>query len=45
MLYSAIHGDEDKKPMANPRDEEQFFKDFKDMMENNGQKIGPNGWN
>lgn len=32
LMYQAIHGEEDKRPMANPNDEEQFLKDFKDMF-------------
>ena len=28
LMYSAIHGEEDKKGMLNPVDEEQFIKDF-----------------
>ena len=28
LMYSAIHGEEDKKGMINPVDEEQFIKDF-----------------
>ena len=28
LMYSAIHGEEDKKDMLNPADEEQFIKDF-----------------
>jgi hypothetical protein len=30
-MYEATHGGEDKKFMPNPRDEEQFLKDFKDL--------------
>ena len=32
VMYSAIHGEEDKINMPNPRDQEQFEKDFKEMM-------------
>lgn len=32
LLYHAIHGEEDKKGMPNPRDEEQFIKDFNEMF-------------
>lgn len=32
LLYSAIHGEEDKIDMLNPRDQEQFEKDFKQLM-------------
>ena len=35
LMYSAIHGEEDKIDMLNPRDQEQFEKDFKELM---GQK-------
>lgn len=31
LMYQAIHGDEDKKKMPNPADEEQFVKDFNEM--------------
>lgn len=31
LLYEATHGGEDKKGMPNPKDEEQFLKDFKDL--------------
>ena len=31
LMYSAVHGEEDKKFMPNPRDEERFLKDFKDL--------------
>ena len=30
LMYTAIHGDEDKKFMPNPNDEERFLKDFQD---------------
>ena len=32
VMYQAIHGEEDKKGMPNPRDEEQFVKDFNEMF-------------
>lgn len=32
LMYSAIHGEEDKKQMLNPQDQKQFEKDFKDLM-------------
>ena len=32
VMYQAIHGEEDKKKMPNPRDEEQFIKDFNEMF-------------
>ena len=31
LLYEATHGGEDKKYMPNPKDEERFLKDFKDL--------------
>ena len=31
LLYEATHGEEDKKFMPNPRDEERFLTDFKDL--------------
>ena len=30
LMYTAIHGEEDKKFMQNPNDEERFLKDFQD---------------
>ena len=30
LMYTAIHGEEDKKFMPNPNDEERFLKDFQD---------------
>ena len=30
LMYTAIHGEEDKKFMPNPNDEEKFLKDFQD---------------
>ena len=32
LMYVAVHGDEDKIKMPNPRDQEQFEKDFKEMI-------------
>lgn len=32
LMYSAIHGEEDKKFMPNPADEEQFLKDFNETF-------------
>ena len=32
LMYQAIHGEEDKKGMPNPRDEEQFIKNFNEMF-------------
>lgn len=32
LMYSAIHGDEDKVRMPNPNDEKQFLEDFNNMM-------------
>lgn len=32
LMYSAIHGDEDKKGMPNPREQKQFEKDYKEMV-------------
>ena len=32
VMYEAIHGEEDKKDMLNPKDQEQFEKDFKELM-------------
>jgi hypothetical protein len=31
LMYSAIHGEEDKSPMANPKDQANFEKDFKEQ--------------
>ena len=31
LSYTAIHGEEDKKRMPNPIDDEKFLKDFKEM--------------
>ena len=32
LMYQAIHGDEDKKNMQNPRDQKQFELDYKELM-------------
>ena len=32
VMYAAIHGEEDKINMPNPKDQEQFEKDFKELM-------------
>ena len=32
LMYSAVHGEEDKKFMPNPRDEEQFLEDWKEFV-------------
>ena len=32
LMYSAIHGEEDKINMQNPKDQKQFEKDFKQLM-------------
>lgn len=32
LMYSAIHGEEDKIDMLNPQDQKQFEKDFKELM-------------
>lgn len=34
LIYEAIHGEEDKKNMPNPADEEQFKKDFDELYNN-----------
>jgi hypothetical protein len=31
-MYSAVHGEEDKKFMPNPQDEEQFLEDWKEFV-------------
>lgn len=31
LMYSAVHGEEDKKNLPNPNDEERFLEDFEDM--------------
>ena len=33
LMYSAVHGEEDKKFMPNPQDEEQFLKDWEGYTE------------
>ena len=35
LMYQAIHGEEDKQKMPNPRDEEEFIKNFDAMFNNN----------
>ena len=35
LMYRAVHGEEDKIDMLNPRDQKQFEKDFKELMGNN----------
>lgn len=32
LMYSAIHGEEDKKFMPNPQDEEKFIKEFNEVF-------------
>ena len=32
LMYSAIHGEEDKKFMPNPADEEQFLENFDNIF-------------
>ncbi len=34
LMYAAIHGEEDKKKMPNPADEEQFIEDFNELYNN-----------
>lgn len=36
LMYSAIHGEEDKKKQPNPLKEEQFIEDFNELF-NNGE--------
>lgn len=33
LMYQAVHGEEDKKSMPNPNDEERFIEDFKKRTE------------
>lgn len=33
LMYQAYHGEEDKKKMANPADQQQFEEDFRNMIE------------
>ena len=35
LMYQAIHGEEDKKKMPNPNDEEEFVKNFDAMFNSN----------
>lgn len=37
LLYRAVHGEEDKKIMPNPIDEERFLEDFQKYLENSGK--------
>ena len=32
-MYQAVHGEEDKKFMPNPADEEQFQEDWAEMLD------------
>lgn len=32
LMYSAVHGEEDKKFIPNPKDEEQFLEDWKEFV-------------
>ena len=34
LMYQAIHGEEDRQKMPNPRDEEEFVKNFDAMFNN-----------
>ena len=34
LMYQAVHGEEDKQKMPNPRDEEEFVKNFDAMFNN-----------
>ena len=36
LMYQAIHGEEDKIDMLNPRDQKQFEQDYKELMGTNG---------
>lgn len=33
LMYQAVHGEEDKKFMPNPADEEKFLEDWKELLE------------
>lgn len=33
LIYKAVHGEEDKKFMPNPKDEERFYEDFKALVD------------
>ena len=35
LTYRAVHGEEDKKFMLNPADDQSFIEDFKDFINNN----------
>ena len=37
LMYSATHGEEDKKGFENPMEEEKFIEDFEQMVENQKQ--------
>ena len=37
LRYKAIHGEEDKKVMPNPANEERFLEDFDKMIQNLSQ--------
>ena len=45
LMYRTYHGEEDKKKLANPAEQEEFEKDFKEMIETQEeqQKEYPNG--
>ena len=34
LMYRTVHGEEDKKFMPNPEDDEQFIREFEEMMKN-----------
>ena len=36
LMYTAIHGEEDKKNMINPMDQKKFERDFQILMDENG---------
>ena len=33
LMYAAVHGEEDKKFMPNPADEERFLEDWEEMVD------------
>ena len=45
LMYRTYHGEEDKKKLANPAEQDEFEKDFKEMIEiqEEQQKEYPNG--
>ncbi len=45
LMYRTYHGEEDKKKLANPAEQDEFEKDFKEMIETQEeqQKEYPNG--